>query len=132
MRRVLVRALLPLLLIAADRGADVRGLITDRPVIFVEPIEVPLFEGGAVAGRLQVRLALQASSTDAALRLYLQRPEVRSVLLLALIDFDRAECGPLAPINVERMSGALNQAIKRAGWSDARQVLILEVASAPV
>lgn len=132
MRRSLVRALLPLLLVAADRGADFRGLITSHPIIFVEPIELPLFEGGAIVGRMNVRLALQARDTDAALRLYLDRPEARSAMLLALLDFDRAECGPLAPINVERMSGVLNAAIARARVRDARQVLILEVTSSPV
>ncbi|MBW6525564.1 hypothetical protein KZ813_01785 [Sphingomonas sp. RHCKR7] len=132
MRRSLLRALLPLVLVAADRGAGIRGLITDRPIVYVDPIELPLFEGGAIAGRMQVRLALQAADTDAALRLYLQRPEARSALLIALVDFDRAECGPLAPINAERMSGVLNRAIQAAGMIDVRQVLILEVTSAPI
>ncbi len=132
MRRSLLRALLPLVLVAADRGAAIRGYITDRPVVYVEPIELPLFEGGAIAGRMRVRLALQAADTDAALRLYQRRPEARSALLFALVDFDRAECGPLAPINAERMSAALNGAIQRAGLTDARHVLIIEVTSEPV
>jgi hypothetical protein len=131
-RRPLLRAMLPLLLIAADRGAEIRGLITDRPIVYVDPIELPLFEGGAIAGHMQVRLALQAVDSDAAVRLYLQRPETRSALLVALVDFNRAECGPLAPINVERMSGVVNRAMQRAGLTDARQVLILEVTSAPI
>ena len=131
-RRSLLRALLPLLLVAADRGVEIRGFITDRPIVYVDPIELPLFEGGAIAGRMRVRLALQAANTDSALRLYLRRPETRSALLVALVDFDRAECGPLAPINAEHMSGALNRALQRAGITDARQVLILEVTSEPV
>ncbi|MBB3692770.1 hypothetical protein [Sphingomonas sp. BK580] len=132
MRRSLLRALLPLLLVAADRGVEIRGFITDRPIVYVDPIELPLFEGGAIAGRMRVRLALQAANTDSALRLYLRRPETRSALLVALVDFDRAECGPLAPINAEHMSAALNRALQRAGITDARQVLILEVNSEPV
>jgi len=132
LRRSLLRALLPLVLIAADRGADIRGYITDRPIVYVEPIELPLFEGGTVAGRMRVRLALQATNTDAALRLYQQRPEARSALLISLVDFDRAECGPLTPINAERMSTMLNGAIQRAGMTDARRVLILEVTSEPI
>lgn len=131
-RRSLLRALLPLLLVAADRGVEIRGFITDRPIVYVDPIELPLFEGGAIAGRMRVRLALQAANTDSALRLYLRRPETRSALLVALVDFDRAECGPLAPINAEHMSAALNRALQRAGITDARQVLILEVNSEPV
>ncbi|MBB3346288.1 MULTISPECIES: hypothetical protein [unclassified Sphingomonas] len=132
MRRSLLRALLPLVLVAADRGADIRGYITDRPIVYVDPIELPLFEGGTISGRMRVRLALQASDSNGALRLYQQRPEARSALLIALIDFDRAECGPLAPINAERMSGVLNRAMQRTGMSDARQVLILEVTSEPI
>ncbi|MBY9061776.1 hypothetical protein K7957_02375 [Sphingomonas yunnanensis] len=132
MRRSLLQALLPLLLVAADRGAEIRGYITDRPIVYVDPIELPLFEGGTIAGRVRVRLALQAANSDAALRLYLQRPEARSALLIALVDFDRAECAPLVPINVERMSGVVNRALQRAGMTDARQVLILEVTSEPI
>ena len=97
-------------------------------LVAMDEITVPIVDGGRMDGALTVKLVLGTGDADAADRVEAALPLLRSTSVAAALEFSRLYASPMAPVDAERLSNDLGQALRQAEPAVSR-VLIVEVAA---
>ncbi|PNU01864.1 hypothetical protein [Novosphingobium guangzhouense] len=101
----------------------------DPSFLPMEPIDVPIVDGGRLDGVLHVSITLQAKGADEAAELGKRMPELRAAALPAVIEFARLCASRFAPVDVERLSAMVAPPVKRVA-AGIDKVLIVKVYAA--
>lgn len=123
-RRLIPIAIAGLLAVSPALAAEEGGLAPG--LIAVEPITVPIIDGGRLRGTLRFTVVLDAGSAEAAGPVAAIMPQNRAALLAAAMEFARLCVSAEAPVDVARLASDLRTAV-RAASPGVRNVLIVEV-----
>ena len=96
--------------------------------VAMEEISVPIVDAGRIDGVLRVSVVLQARDVAGAARLARKMPELRAAGLGAAIEFARLHASPFTPVNVHKLAGTLEPALRGVDGTIAR-ILIVKVSA---
>jgi len=96
--------------------------------VAMEEIAVPIVDAGRIDGVLRVSIVLEARDIAGAASLARKMPELRAAGLAAAIEFARLHASPFTPVDVRRLSGTLEPALRGVDGTIAR-VLIVKVSA---
>lgn len=94
----------------------------------MKEISVPIIDAGRMDGILHITLVLQARTEGDVIPIRRKLAELRSAGLGAAIEFARLYASPYAPVDVERLSERMSEAMKNA-VPEIDKVLIVEVSA---
>ena len=97
----------------------------------LEKVEVPIFGNSRIEGRITAQLILQMTAPDQAASATRQMPELRGHVVETMLEFGSLYASGFSAVDAERLSAALNAAIKARNAS-VRRVLIVELTASPV
>lgn len=100
----------------------------DASFVSLEPIEVPIVDGGRIDGVFHVTIVLQAKSADEATALVGRMPELRAVTLPAVIEFARLHASRFVPVDVTRLAATITPPVKALDRS-IDKVLVVRVSA---
>ena len=95
----------------------------------MDEIAVPIIDGAHMEGILRFTLVLHAQDTASAARLTGSIAKLRSVAMIAGLDFARLRASPYNAVDVRSLLGSLNKALKAAD-AGISQALIVRVGAA--
>jgi len=96
--------------------------------VAMEEIAVPIVDAGRIDGVLRVSIVLEARDIAGAAGLARKMPELRAAGLGAAIEFARLHASPFTPVDVRRLSGTIEPALRGVDGTIAR-VLIVKVSA---
>lgn len=108
---------------SSEGGGEGSGSPTLVPM---NEIAVPIIDAGELLGTLRFTLVLRAPDAAAAAVLASQQPRLRMAALGAGLEFARLRASPFRPIDVARLSQALDAALHTAD-PGVQQALIVRV-----
>jgi hypothetical protein len=113
--------------VGAAEGADKKEAAPLSPLLVpMAEIAVPIIDAGQIEGVLRFTLVLRAKDAASAAMLAEQEPRLRAAALGAGLEFARLRASPYRPVDVPRLSQALDAAL-RATDPAAERVLIVKV-----
>ena len=117
--------------ILSRRGISIEALIQKEPPIIPESqeIAVPIIDGAHMEGILRFTLVLRAQDSAAAARLTTSIAKLRSVAMIAGMDFARLRASPYSAVDVRSLIQSLDRALKAAD-PGVSQALIVRVGAA--
>lgn len=98
------------------------------PYVAMDEISVPIIDAGRIDGMLRVSIVLEARDTAGAASLARKMPELRAAGLGAAIEFARLHASPFTPVNVHKLAGTLEPALRGVDGTIAR-ILIVKVSA---
>ena len=128
----MIRSALPLSAVAAAAvTAAAPGHAQELPAapfVAMGEISVPIVDAGRIDGVLRVSIVLEARDAAGASRLARKMPELRAAGLGAAIEFARLHASPFTPVNVHKLAGTLEPALRGVDGTIAR-ILIVKVSA---
>lgn len=94
----------------------------------MEEVTVPIIEADRVAGRMRVKLVLEASTGEIFAKARAEMPRLREATVAAALEFARINASSMRAIDAGRLDHDLNAALRVAEPGLSR-VLIVEVAA---
>lgn len=98
------------------------------PFVAMNEISVPIVDAGRIEGVLRVSIVIEARDAAGASRLARKMPELRAAGLGAAIEFARLHASPFTPVNVHKLAGTLEPALRGVDSTIAR-ILIVKVSA---
>ena len=92
----------------------------------LEPISVPIVDGGRTQGTLRVKLVLAMADEAAAAGATATLPKLRAASVATVLEFARLYASPHAPVDAGRLAAELKKTLHGAD-AGVRRVLIVEV-----
>jgi len=132
MRKSLRAAILAAALLAGSGASATprQGMEMDARFVALDEIATPILSQSRIEGTLSVTLVLRATSVDTARTLRKRMPELRAASLAATMEFSRLYASGYTTIDVARLSGDLNAALKRVD-PGVERVLIVSLSALP-
>lgn len=132
-RRRPARVLAGMMAMLAGSGyltAPVRAAETKSAALVpMGEIAVPIIDGSRMEGILRFTLVLRAHDADSAAQMSRQVARLRSVALIAGLDFARIRASPYRAVDVAKLAHMLDKALKTADPA-IEQALIVRVGAA--
>ena len=97
----------------------------------MDEIVVPIIDSARTTGAMRLKIVLDAVDAAAAAEIAADLPSLRETSLAAAIEFARLYASPLAPIDAERLSAHMTEALE-ARAKGVSHVLVVEVSAAQV
>lgn len=107
-------------------GGAANGPVEEPMLVDMTGLSVPIVDGDRIEGMLQVRLAVNAVTPAGIDKVNAAMPRIRATALGTIAEFARLYASPFRAVDNDRLSRALNEALRKAepGLGD---VLLIEV-----
>ncbi|MCH4152622.1 MAG: hypothetical protein LKF30_11860 [Sphingobium sp.] len=117
------------LLASPARAAEEGAKAANPMMVPMDEIAVPIIDGAHMEGILRFTLVLRAQDSAAAARLTTSIAKLRSVAMIAGMDFARLRASPYSAVDVRSLIQSLDRALKAAD-PGVSQALIVRVGAA--
>lgn len=117
------------LLAGPAKASESGGKGVSATLVPMDEIAVPIIDGAHMEGILRFTLVLRAHDPAAAARLGTSIAKLRSVAMVAGMDFARLRASPFSAVDVNHLVSALDKALKAAD-PGISQALIIRVGAA--
>ncbi len=84
----------------------------DPTFVALQPVHVPIVDGGRIDGVLHVTIVVQARTAVEAAALTPRMPQLRAAALPAAIEFARLRASRFAPVDVPRLAAMIAAPVK--------------------
>lgn len=117
------------LLASPSHAAEESTKAANPMMVPMDEIAVPIIDGAHIEGILRFTLVLRAQDSVAATRLATSIAKLRSVAMIAGMDFARLRASPYSAVDVRSLIQSLDRALKAAD-PGISQALIVRVGAA--